>query len=340
MKYDSIAATIKNDIVEGAFGETRQLPPRPSLMRRFSATNATIQNAMDLLAAEGFVVSRGRNGTFVSQNSPHLSRYGVAIPGNVNTTGESLWRSVWTALKRVERASSFRGSFAVYENLEKAQGTAGFDQLVDDIDGHRLAGLVFFHVGWDLIPRLAQPWLPIVHVSQVQEPHTAVRIEVDYGTLLEEALTTLREKGRTRVALVSTASLEPLTDTFHSFAASSDCSSPWRPKFRAVHRRSHQLLFLCRADGKSRRHFRAHGQTVRTRTICPVSRIPKVRDPGCGACRETADLAQGVSPVSGVWHKSAFPKQAIAGCRVEAASRRLSWRREDLFQPVNGYKMS
>ncbi|HCE45761.1 MAG TPA: hypothetical protein DET40_19635 [Lentisphaeria bacterium] len=65
MKYDLIITELKTDIIRGRYEPLSRLPTRNELARRFSTTLATMQNAMDILTKEGFIDSRGRDGTFV-----------------------------------------------------------------------------------------------------------------------------------------------------------------------------------------------------------------------------------------------------------------------------------
>lgn len=79
-RYREIFDSLKNDILNGGYSESRPFPSSTALTRRYKTTRATIRRALDLLRNEGLVVTRRGAGTFVTREG--LSRkIGLIVPG-------------------------------------------------------------------------------------------------------------------------------------------------------------------------------------------------------------------------------------------------------------------
>ena len=82
--YRPIAAALKRQIIKGRLAPGQQLPGHQDLRSRFGTTKVTVQRALDLLQAEGFLTAERFRGTFVSPHPPHLSRYALVFPWDEN----------------------------------------------------------------------------------------------------------------------------------------------------------------------------------------------------------------------------------------------------------------
>src|SRR5689334_7992015 len=71
---------LRGAIVSGKIPPGKRLPNRSELSAQFSAGSDAVQYAINQLAAEGFVHSRRKVGTFVSEKAPHLCQYAVVFP--------------------------------------------------------------------------------------------------------------------------------------------------------------------------------------------------------------------------------------------------------------------
>src|SRR5437773_10598848 len=84
VKRDEILSRLKRDIIEGNAPPGARLPGRNELQQRFSASTATLQQALNRLIADGFVRVESGRGTFVVDTPPYLARYGLVfyyLPG-------------------------------------------------------------------------------------------------------------------------------------------------------------------------------------------------------------------------------------------------------------------
>jgi GntR family transcriptional regulator len=65
IKYQKIAADIKEDILNGNYKPNEQLPFEKELCERFDASRMTVKKSLDLLVAEGLIVKRRGSGTYI-----------------------------------------------------------------------------------------------------------------------------------------------------------------------------------------------------------------------------------------------------------------------------------
>src|SRR5690606_32390891 len=142
VKQRKVLSTLRGRIVRGELRPGDRLPTRTQLEEMFSVSGVTIQRALEQLTADGFVYARGRNGTFVAHDLPHQTRYGICF--SVPLDDRTNWRRFWTLLHQelptVEKRRSLQ--LPAYYGIRESRG-GDYDQLVDDLRAHRLAGLIF-----------------------------------------------------------------------------------------------------------------------------------------------------------------------------------------------------
>src|SRR5689334_17414305 len=121
-RRDAIMHTLRREIIEGRFSPGATLPTRSDLIERFTASPVTIQAAMDQLVRDGFVVSRGRNGTFAADYPPHLHHYGLSFshdPMNPEAIVKSpFWRALAQQATRLDWEDR-RVRFTVYSHIDQ-----------------------------------------------------------------------------------------------------------------------------------------------------------------------------------------------------------------------------
>ncbi len=78
-KQKEIFLAVRDKILHGEIKPGERLPNRLWFEQHYNASSATIQSAFAALAQASFVVSSGRNGTYVSQRPPHLFNYGLVF---------------------------------------------------------------------------------------------------------------------------------------------------------------------------------------------------------------------------------------------------------------------
>ncbi|MEX1015808.1 MAG: GntR family transcriptional regulator [Phycisphaeraceae bacterium] len=210
IKQRLVSEQIRREIIEGQFAPGAQLPTRTELERRFAVSTITVQRALDRLAAEGFIHARGRRGTYVAENPPHLSRYGLVFAHHDSEARP--WPRFWTALhneaKRLEQSEPGR-EVTIFCDADPHGRSAEAQRLMRSVKAHRLAGLVFcFQPNWlSGTPALEESGVPRVAITHDSGLPGVTAIKLDTASLLDRALDVLAEQGRKRVAMVTVGSI-------------------------------------------------------------------------------------------------------------------------------------
>lgn len=181
------------------------MPTRRELCEGLGCSSATLQQAMNLLTDEGFIVSMTRNGTVVSETSPHLTEIAIVFP---EASGDNRF---WTALgneaiKPRDDGFNLRCWYGIDEHIKNPDRL----QLEQDVLNGRLAGIFFASSPHFLVdsPLLMQPRIARVAfgtediITRFQQTLSVVSLKG--GSFSERAITRLLERGRRRLAVVNT----------------------------------------------------------------------------------------------------------------------------------------
>ncbi len=205
--FRALAAELRRQICAGELSPGGLLPTRQELGRRHGAAAHTIQRAMDVLAAEGFIEARGRAGTLVAARPPHLNRYVLLLPADARARQRpgGLVQALRAAIARLNRATGEQ-----YDSLSitSPEHEADERRLRDDIDAQRLAGVIAitpwaFQVS-DLYEHLRQHRVPVVGLQPGDEPLPFPCLQMDNAAWLDLACARLRERGCRTAAWIST----------------------------------------------------------------------------------------------------------------------------------------
>ena len=88
-KREEITDHIRQQIVSGLWHPGDLIPSRAELEKQFKTTPITVQRAVQPLIEDGFLCPKGRKGTFVAENPPHLSRYALVFPHHPEDDSEN-----------------------------------------------------------------------------------------------------------------------------------------------------------------------------------------------------------------------------------------------------------
>lgn len=212
-KARSVAREIRRRIVASRWAPDCRLPTHLELRNEFGIGPGTLQQAMDLLTREGFIESRGRNGTFVARHPPHLFQYGFLFPLLPEGVSELWsWSSYWAALASESRIMSETGPhrLTLYYGLQSEAATEDQRRLEADISSGRLAGLIatapdMLRVPWIESIRAAHPIesVTIGHESATPIIPGVGCIYAERREWFETALDWLAKRGRRRLAVLS-----------------------------------------------------------------------------------------------------------------------------------------
>lgn len=207
VSYSDLAQALRVHIVTQGIPPDSRLPTRQELTRQLGGSSATLQRAINELIEEGFLVTRGRAGTFVSKRLPHQCRVGLLFPPMPPGTSEL--SRFWETLKQQTELLDPDGpiQMQVYHDVEPREDNAGYQRLLEDLNAHRLGGVMTMCMpSHALDDALAQAEADVARVALMGPgnhgiPH--VTLEPYHERVVQEAV----RRGRRSMALIY-----PVTD--------------------------------------------------------------------------------------------------------------------------------
>lgn len=226
-KQAAIVEALRRGIVGGRYALGARLPTRVELASSFDVNLQTAQAAIARLMAEGFVVARGSRGTFISDEPPHLSRFGLAMEfnpaeGDRRSINQFAWLLHGSFTRRREQAPS---RFETYVNLWNPQKSEDFTTLLADIRGHRLAGLITDtprlatnEVLIDAVRGSGVPWVAFSSGSY-HYPSPLRRIVLSHESLLKKCVEECVHRRRRRIACIDSGIDPGIRDSVRDYAS-------------------------------------------------------------------------------------------------------------------------
>lgn len=214
-KRNEVATTLRTRIVSGQLGPGDRLPTRREIQDIFSVSLTTAQAALESLARDQFVISRGTLGTFVVDNPPHLAHYGVVTPSDPSAHPQS--QKFHRAIQEAVSAHPVPpgGRISIYWGAGRRGGAhRGYETLLRDVERERLAGLIFTFSPVDFLntPILDKANLPRVSILSTSQPMVVPGcvLRPDYESWFARALEFMRDRGRKRLGFVANALCDDL----------------------------------------------------------------------------------------------------------------------------------
>ncbi len=202
-KQDRIVTELLDAIRAGRLGAGSRMPTRAELQKQHGVSSVTVQRALDRLISDGFVIPRGRHGTFVVDRPPHTCTYGLVIP---RRQGEDGWVRFWTALGNEAVALTRQGSVTVerYYGIDGHQDGDDWRRLLHDLSAQRLAGLLLATVPANGLSEtlMMSADLPRIAITLRPERHDFTPLLLDTVSFVDRALEHLHSLGRTRIAML------------------------------------------------------------------------------------------------------------------------------------------
>lgn len=208
-KQQHICETLRRQIVQGSLAPGARLPTQVQLVELFQVSGVTVQRALDRLMREGFICTRGRQGTFVTDRPPHLSNFGLVF---VDQPVKGKHRSRYHEMLEQQ---AFRlqqegdRQITVFNGISGHEDEEAFRQLVADVRAHRMAGLML--VDPDPLEGTAileEPGIPRVAIMSYKiEPRGCPVVCPDLEGMVDLGLDALIEQGRKRIAVLTTVPL-------------------------------------------------------------------------------------------------------------------------------------
>ncbi len=235
-RQSSILAQLRGEIVDGQYAPGMLLPTRDVLQARFGVSRHTVQGAMQTLIREGFATARRGDGSYVAERPPHLFHYGLVSAEQFSSSRYAA--AIQQAAERLAAAGPL--SFSTYCYDRGHVQSAGYRQLLVDVQTRRLAGLIFVTPPYRLegTPMLEQAGLPRVMTSAPEGYQQIPRIVPDLTAFRELAVNHLLSQERRRIAVIAShlqpQHLEADLDFFNrrcgsrpEWLQSCSCAQPW-----------------------------------------------------------------------------------------------------------------
>jgi DNA-binding LacI/PurR family transcriptional regulator len=204
-KRARVLAAIKQRLRSGRWKPGAQLPTRTELIQTLKVSPVTLQKVIDELIRDGFVESRGRDGTFAADAPPFKRNYGFVLNG-LNSERQD-WLHYWRVMES-EAKAHFSGSKrqpVFYYGINRPLSPE-MDRLRDDLNSQRLAGVFFSDMPYFLMndPLTAQKITPLVSVVSKKKAEGKLS-SIQFGTdrFFEIALKETASAGCTRVGLIT-----------------------------------------------------------------------------------------------------------------------------------------
>ena len=199
-KQAFISEHLRRQIIDGQLALGGRLPTQVQLAEQFQVSGVTIQRALDRLTREGFIYTRGRNGTFVTSKPPHLYNYGVVFR-DAPSAGRSRYHELLESLAiRLQRADD--RNVTLFNGISGREDTDASRNLLSIVRSHQMAGLLLIDadifVGTPLLDE-AGIFRAAVMSSKVELPGCPI-IYPDMTGMVDLALDHLLARGRKRVA--------------------------------------------------------------------------------------------------------------------------------------------
>ncbi len=204
VQASQIVGDIRADIVAGRLDAGQRIPTRVQIEKRFQASPVTVQRALDALTEEGFVVSRGRQGTFVTEMPPHRHRWALVFPLNPHVSG---WNRYFAGLlresqKAILATETLTPVYLVREHDGNQHYARDVARLVADLTCGRLAGCIYTTPMFMKDKALqSSPRPSVILCGAIDSVEPAV---VNGGDWVELALSLLQTAGRRRLAYIGT----------------------------------------------------------------------------------------------------------------------------------------
>lgn len=209
-RQEQIAQELREQIVAGHLAPGSRLPTRETIGQTYGAGANTVQRALDKLRDDGFIRSSGRNGTHVSTQPPHLSRYAVVFPG-VPADGEK-WVRFYTALSNeaINLQRDQGRTLPLYYGVDADRNNEDFQRLQSDVLAHRVAGIVFAASPHYLAgtPIMDEPGIPRIGIMEANPAYAVSQLAPNVESFFEKAVAFLVERGCRRIAVVNPNGLE------------------------------------------------------------------------------------------------------------------------------------
>jgi DNA-binding LacI/PurR family transcriptional regulator len=205
-KSSAVIARLREQIIDGRKPSDR-LATFNEMESAFGVSRAVLREAVNQLKRDGFIYAVDRQGLYVAERPPHLSRFGIVFSNNPS---HREWSRFSTAFQHEATGlQQERGdiTFASYHDVASAEGES-YGRLLRDVESQRLAGLILMpgtHAMGQEEGPFASPTLPKIYVFGDPALGRTPSIGTDDFGLCDRMMKSLHDRGRRRIAVVAMA---------------------------------------------------------------------------------------------------------------------------------------
>jgi len=186
-------------------------------MKDLGIGKATAQRLFDILTNDGFIVPNGSSGTFVSQDPPHLSNFGVVFPFSESALIHS--RFYLGILYEIRQfTAKTHSDFSTYYQ-PYLEGSNEYLRLLSDMQNHRLAGVIFASDFGPLLGTKVMSLNDTPRVAIMSDNNSLIpdipAVYPNQKEFIQKAIAHLAEAGRKRIAYISTLTIDKMKSAFH-----------------------------------------------------------------------------------------------------------------------------
>lgn len=232
---NTIADDLRRQFVTGKLPPGARILRREELLRHYSVSATTVQQAINLLVADGLLEARGRAGTFVSERPRHVTDVALVFPTRRDDPFN--WRHFYDVL--AASAAMWEGDrqrrFRPYCCPPMLRTTDDLERLLDDMRNLRLGGVI--HVTAETNPELlewqAEYRTPCVVVrTNPVLPDTDATVVLSYDSFFSRAIEFMAQHGRRRVAILLSPEMYFQMEQEHIDREADRCGVDIRPLWR------------------------------------------------------------------------------------------------------------
>lgn len=200
LRQQALLEDWRERILSGEWAPGMRLPTVRELEVQFATSRVTVQTVQDRLRRDGFLIMRGRAGTFVCDFPPHHSRYALVFPFQ---PGSEQWSQFHTALYQEAQAfcdTEHRQFICFFGGV--FSGAESYTALFEEVAAHRLAGVIFAQVGdtFANTPLLNDLNIPTIGIGGANP--SEMIINLDFSSLTREALQYFVARERRNIAVI------------------------------------------------------------------------------------------------------------------------------------------